>query len=129
METQYTKWLQSLGRQRADMPVAVRKLPVSHTVTYTGNVTTATLTGSIKSSPDSTSELAVWTVGTPSFADGVTTWVISLTGTQTDALPSDGTGEGVTYLIYDFLLTLSGGSPDRIFGGLFPLSGFVTEPA
>jgi hypothetical protein len=125
--TEYDTWLRTLGTRRADMPMTVRGLPVSHTVTYPGNVTTATLAGTVKASPDSTSELATFTVGTAVFADGVTTWPISLTGTQTGALPADTDGDGRTDLIYDFLLTLSGGSPARLFGGLFPVSGFVTE--
>lgn len=128
MTTQYTAWLQSLGRRRADMPMAVRKMPVSHTVTYPGDVTAATLAGKIKSAPDSPTALAVWTVGTPAFAGGVTTWTVSLTGTQTNALPADGDLDGVSYFVYDFILTQSG-NPDRIFGGLFPLSGYITEPA
>lgn len=129
MSNPYATWLATLGTLRADMPMTVRGLPISHTVTYPGNVTTATLAGSVKASPDATSELATFTVGTPSFAGGVTTWAISLTGTQTGGLPADTDGDGETILIYDFLLTLSGGSPQRLFGGLFPVSGFVTEPA
>jgi hypothetical protein len=127
--TEYDTWLRTLGTRRADMPVSVRNLPVAHVVTYPGNVTTATLAGAVKAAPDATAELAVFTVGTPSFSGGVTTWAISLTGTQTGGLPADTDGNGETLLIYDFLLTLSGGSPERMFGGLFPLSGFVTEPA
>ena len=129
MATQYDTWLQTLGTLRADMPMTVRGLAISHTVTYPGNVTTATLEGAVKASPDSATELATFTIGTPSFASGVTTWTISLNGTQTGALPADSDGDGREDFIYDFLLTLSGGSPQRLFGGLFPVSGFVTEPA
>lgn len=129
MATQYDTWLSTLGGLRADMPMTVRGLSISHTVTYSGNVTTATLKGAVKVSPDATAELATFTVGAPAFADGVTTWAISLNGTQTGALPADGDGDGREVFIFDFLLTLSGGTPQRIFGGLFPVSGFVTEPA
>lgn len=132
MSVPYAEWLASLGTRRADMPVVVRKLPLSHTVTYPGNVTTATLTGTVKASPDSTTELATFTVGSPSYSSGtnLTTWAISLSGTDTTfSSATDSDGDGVTYLIFDFLLTLSGGSPERLFGGLFPISGFVTEPA
>lgn len=129
MATQYGTWLSTLGGLRADMPVTVRGLPITHTVTYPGNVTTATLEGAVKASPDATAELATFTIGTPAFADGVTTWAVSLTGVQTGALPADGDGDGLETFVYDFVLTLSGASPRRVFGGLFPLSGFVTEPA
>lgn len=131
MSSQYTTWLKTLGSLRADMRASetVRGLPVSHTITYPGDVTTATLEGSVKASPDATAELATFTIGTPVFADGLTTWTVSLTGTQTGALPTDGDGDGLETFIFDFVLTLSGQGPQRIIGGLFPLSGFVTEPA
>jgi hypothetical protein len=130
----YTDWLKSLGPLRADlpgpgMPMPVRGLTVSHTMTYPGNVTTATIAGSVKASPDATAELAVFTIGSPVFADGKTTWPISLSGAQTAALPADTDGNGEETFIYDLLLTLSGGTPQRIAGGLFSISGFVTEPA
>jgi hypothetical protein len=127
--TPYADWLASLGALRADLPPSVRGLAVSHTLTYPGNVTAATLAGSVKASPDAPTELAVFTIGTPTFADGVTTWAISLTGAQTLALPADTDGDGVTTLIYDLLLTLPGGTAHRIAGGLFTVSGFVTEAA
>lgn len=127
--TPYAEWLATLGALRADLPPCVRGLPVSHTLTYPDNVTTATLAGSIKAAPDATAELAVFTIGTPSFASGVTTFPLSLSGSQTGALPADVDGDGVTTLVFDLLLTLSGGPPQRIAGGLFPVSGFVTEPA
>ena len=119
MTTQYNTWLKTLGPLRADMPMTVRGQAISHTVTYPGDVTTATLAGSVKASPDATSELAVFTVGTPSFNSGtnLTTWAVSLTGAQTGALPVDADGDGRTDLIYDFLLTLSGGTAQRIFRG------------
>lgn len=129
MATQFPEWLTSLGRLRADLPHAVRGLAVSHSLTYPGNVTTATLEGSVKVSPDAPSELAAFTIGTPAFTDGVTKWDFSLTDTQTGALPVDGNADGVGYFFYDLLLTLSGGAPQRIAGGLFPISGFITEPA
>jgi hypothetical protein len=102
---------------------------VSHTLAYPGDVTTATLAGSVKSSPDATAELAVFTIGSPVFANGVTTWSISLSGSQTAALPADVDGNGVESFVYDLLLTLPGGTAQRIAGGLFLVSGFVTEPA
>jgi hypothetical protein len=127
--TPYADWLASLGALRADLPPCVRGLAVSHTLTYPGNVTTATLAGSIKASPDAPTELAAFTVSTPVFADGVTTWTFSLSGGQTLALPADTNFNGVTTLIFDLLLTLPGGTAQRIAGGLFTVSGFVTEAA
>ena len=130
---QFQTWLESLGTRKADLPPCVRGLAVEHTLTYPGNVTTATLEGAVKASPDATSELATFTIGTPSFTDGVTTWTFGLAAgsgaNSTGSLPVDGDGDGIEYFIYDLLLTLSGGTAERIAGGLFPVSGFVTEPA
>ena len=127
--SQFNPWLVALGSRRADMPVADRGLAVSHIITFPGNVTTATLEGAVKASPDATAELAVFTVSTPVFEDGLTRWTVSLSGAQTLGLPADTDGDGVELFYYDFLLTLSGGAPQRIMGGIFTLSGFITEPA
>jgi len=132
MNTPYTDWLATLGRLRADLPPCVRGLAVTHTLTYPGDLTTATLQGSVKAAPDAATELAVFTIGTPVFADGKTVWTFGLaagTGanaTGNTALNSDGP-DGVDVWIYDLLLTISGGSAERIAGGLFTISGFVTE--
>jgi len=131
--TQYSEWLASLGNLRADLPACTRRLPVEHTLTYQGDVRTATLIGSIKAAPDSETELAVFSVSAPNYnaGAGVTIWNFSLAGgtgpNSTGALPADTDGDGVTTLIYDLILTLPGGYPQRIAGGLFPVSGFVTE--
>ena len=126
MNVQHPEWLKTLGRRRADLPVSeqVRGQAISHLVRYPGDLTSATLTGTVKSAPDATAALATFTVGTPVFEDGETRWVVSLTGAQTGALPADSDADGVEYFVYDFLLNNA-----RLFGGLFPLSGFVTEPA
>lgn len=127
----FPTWLATLGALRADMPMTVRGLPISHTVTYPGDVTDATLEGAVKAAPDAEAELATFTIGTPSYDSGInkTTWAFSLTGTQTGNLPADGDADGREDFVFDFVLTLSGGDPERIIGGLFPVSGFVTEPA
>ena len=124
MATEYQEWLASLGGLRADMPVAVRGQALSHTVTYPGDVTTATLTGSVRAAPDSDTALATFTIGTPAFADGVTTWAISLGEGDWGSIPADTDGNGTTVLPFDFLL-----NNNRLFGGLFTVSGHITEPA
>jgi len=124
--TQFPSWLKSLGTRRADLPISeqVRGQPVEHLIRYAGDVTSSALIGSVKASPDATSTLATFTVGAPALVNGETRWVVSLTGTQTGALPADANADGVEFFYYDFLL-----DGKRIFGGLFPLSGFITEPA
>lgn len=122
----FPEWLKSLGRRRADLPPAVRGLPVSHDVVHPGNLTSATLEGTIKATPDAATELAAWSVSAPTFDGTNTIWVISLTGVQTLGLPSDSDFDGVERFVYDFLIT-QGGNTERLFGGIFTLSGFVTE--
>lgn len=122
----YKTWLRTLGTRRADMPAVVRGLPMAHRIALSGDMTSASLTGSVKASPDSTSVLAAFSISDPVFADGVTTWDFGLSRAQTGALPAG--DEGESEFIFDFLLTPSGGLTERLFGGLFPVSGFVTEP-
>ena len=133
MQTPFNTWLQSLGPRRADMR-ADRGLPMSHTIQYPGNVTSWGLAGTVKSSPDSVTELAVFTIGTPSFDAGsnLTTWAVSLSAAQTAALPADADLDGRVDLVFDFLISGPGGTnppPFRLFGGIFSVSGFVTELA
>lgn len=129
----HAEWLKSLGTQRQDLPAIRRLKPVSHTVTYPGNVTTGTLTGAIKASPNTEAELVTFTIGTASYDAGTdkTSWVVSLTGTQTNGtnLPISGDGSAVDYFVFDFLFQPSGGDVGLLFGGLVEVTGFVTEPA
>jgi hypothetical protein len=100
------------------------------TISHEGNITSSVLTGSVKSSPDSATELVTFTIGSASFNDGFTTWAVSLTPAQTRALPSDSDGDGRVDLVYDFVLAGSGGTnPTRLHGGIFTVVGFVTETA
>lgn len=125
--TQFDTWLKTLARARkgpVTMPDAVRGHAYTQNITVVGDWTEATLTGSIRVAPDSDTALAVFTVGAPSLSSGNTTWIVSLTGTQTSALPIDGNADGEELFVYDFLL-----NNQRLFGGIFPLSGHVTEPA
>lgn len=129
--TQYDAWLNTLGGRRADLPSSehVRGLSIRHSFEYPDDITDATLVGTVKIAPDAETELATFTIGAPVFSNGFTRWEFSLSGADTSALPSDENGDGVEIFIYDLLLTLSGGEPVRVAGGLFPLSGFVTEAA
>jgi hypothetical protein len=135
MSTQWNLWKSTLlaqGKGPLDLAPATRGQYYEVTITYPGNVTTATLTGSVRSSPDSGTALAAFTIGSPAFAGGVTTWAASLaegTGAgSTGVLPSDSDGDGVEEFPYDFLLTFAGASAERLFGGILPVSGHITEP-
>lgn len=127
MNTPFTEWLKLLAQARkgpVTLPVAVRGQAYTHNIVIEGNWTSATLLGSVRAAPDSDSSLATFTIGSPVFDAGATAWVISLSSAQTAALPVDGDGDGVELLPYDFIL-----NGQRLFGGLFPLSGHITEPA
>jgi hypothetical protein len=126
MANKFPEWLKSLGTRRADLPPAVRGQAVRHTIRWPGDQTSAVLVGTIKATPDATSELAIWSVGAGVFDGTDTRWEVSLTGGQTLALPSDNDFSGTETFVYDFLIT-QGGFTQRVFGGLFTLSGFVTE--
>lgn len=125
MSTLWSEWLATLGTQRADLKPAVRgQLFGPFTITHPGDVTGDTLLGSVRAETDSTTALATFTIGTPSFSDGVTTWTYSLPADGWANVPADADGNGVEVLPYDFIL-----DGQRIFGGLFTVSGHITEPA
>lgn len=135
MSDQWTAWKATLAAQQKgplDLTPATRGQHYEITITYPGDVTTATLAGSVRSSPDSGTALAAFTIGAPAFASGVTTWTVYLvagTGAgSTGILPADTDGDGVEYFPYDFLITFAGESAERLFGGLLPVSGHITEP-
>lgn len=136
MSSQWDAWKATLAAQQKgplDLVPATRGQFYRQPISFSpGDFTTATLTGSVRSSPDSTTPLATFTIGTPTFADGKTTWIVSLAegsgANSTGALPVDGDGNGVESFPYDFLLKFSGGKAERLFGGLLPVSGHITEP-
>lgn len=127
MNTPFTEWLNLLaqaGKGPVTLPVAVRGQAYSQPISVPGDYTGGTLIGSVRAAPDSDTALAVFTIGTPAFSDGRTLWTVTLSTAQTGALPVDGDGDGVERFPYDFLL-----NGERLFGGLLPLSGHITEPA
>lgn len=126
MNTPFTEWLKLLAQARkgpVTLPVAVRGQAYTHNISVSGDWTASTLRGSVRASPDSSTALATFTIGTPALVSGSTVWIISFSTAQTAALPADGDGDGVEQFPYDFLL-----NGQRLFGGLFPLSGHITEP-
>lgn len=135
MTTQWNIWKNTLSAQQKgphDLTPATRGQFYQVPIIAAGDLTAATLTGSVRSSPDSTSTLAVFSVAAPTFADGKTTWVASLAegsgANSTGSLPVDGDGNGVEQFPYDFLLKFPGEKAERLFGGLLPVSGHITEP-
>jgi len=129
MSSEWTDWLNQLALDKKGpvrFSAATRGLPWAAVVQFPGNVTTATLEMEVRASPNSPTKLLDVTVGTPAFSGGLTTWGLSLTGSQTNGLPT--TESGVAEFPVDAVLTLSGGIAERLFGGVLPVSGFVTVP-
>lgn len=132
MSGQFTDWLNQLALDRKG-PVRfssiTRGLPwFGNVVSYPGDVTTATLEMEIRAAPSAPIKLVDVTIGAPSFTGGRTVWALSLSAVQTAALPLEGDGSGVADFAIDAVMTLSGSSPERLFGGIIPVSGFVTIP-
>lgn len=134
MTTPFPEWLGRLAKAEkgpVSLPDAVRDQAYSHLVKVQGNWSTATLTGEVRSAPDADTALLAFTIGTPTFDGSHTSWSISLSeGWATSAgFPADDSLTGVQYFPYDFLLKPQGGNAERLIGGLFPVSGHITEPA
>lgn len=130
MSKPFETWLKTLGARRRDL-LCDRGLQFTHFIKYPGNVTDWELTGAIKAWPDATAELTTFVIDVDGFADGFTTFKASLDPSQTAfASAPDSDGDGRVDLVYDFLLAEpDGANARRLFGGIFTVSGFVTEPA
>ena len=134
----FPEWLALLAQANkgpVTLQPAVRGQAYTVTISYPGDVTTATLEGAVAASPDSPTKLAIFSVSAPeyqSLADR-TVWTCTLASgagaNSTGALPADTDGNGVEYLLYDFIITLSGQNPERLFGGVLPVIGYITEAA
>jgi hypothetical protein len=128
-QQQFPEWLKALGTVRADLPAIDRQVPFSFQITFPGNVTSWGLAGTVKIGPNSTEELAVWAIGTPTYDAGSdrTTWIVSLSASQINALPS--LSSGVDYFYYNFLLAGPANVPPPrvIMAGLVTVRGFITE--
>lgn len=136
MTNQFQTWLTGLAAAKKGpviLDAATRNLAWSYIIRINGDYSGAAFIGQVRAAPDSDSVLVTFTIGTPDFADGVTTLTISLaagTGANsTGALPADGDGDGMEYFPFDILITPSGAVQERLFGGLLPVSGHITLPA
>lgn len=128
--TTFDPWLQQL-REAQKGPVTLqidRGLPWQYSLALQADYTGATLKGSIRLTPDTPDPtLADFTVSGPVVADGVSTFTLSLTKTQTAALPSDTDRDGVSEFAFDLLITPDGGIEQRLFGGVAVVKGKVTN--
>jgi hypothetical protein len=90
------------------------------TIRIQGDFTTATLVGAINGRPNDSAPICTFTIGSPTFSDGVTTFEYSLAGADTALFPA--TQSGADEFLFDFLL-----DNVALFGGVLPVRGFITE--
>lgn len=128
--TTFDEWLKELAiAQKGPVTLHVdRGLPFNYLFALQADYTGSSLIGSIRLAPDAPDPALVsFTVTGPTVSDGITTFGLSLTKTQTGALPADDDADGVTRLAYDLLFTPSGGTQQRLFGGVVAIKGKITN--
>lgn len=130
--SQFSKWLAALAASgKGGTPEATlycdRGVPFSKLISVQSDLTGSTIRGEVRASPDATgTALASFTVSALSVVSGVTGFTISLDEATVNALPAPGDGEGVALLVYDLLITPAASSEERLFGGIFQVTGQVT---
>lgn len=132
MQTQWKEWLaaeRAAGRGGVVWPdPIVRGLPFRFVLNIPADVSGDTFKAALRAAPDAAgSVLAAFTVTVGSFADGLTPVTFDLSESAVDALPADGSGEGLTELVGDFLHIPASGIPARMAAFVFPISGKVTD--
>lgn len=126
---EFDDWLAALGAAGKGpfTLFASRGRVWSFALRLAGDWTGATLRGQVRSAPDAGgSAPATFTVSSVSVSGGYSSFILSLTATQTGALPAPAAGDGKVDLIYDLLLTPSGGDEELLFGGIFTVYGRAT---
>ena len=134
MSTTFDEWLRQLAAAGKG-PVNInidRGLPFEWSFALAGDWTGATVASSLRLYPDAAgSTVEDFTVSSPS-VDGeageeFTTFTLSLSATDSGALPAAIAGEAISQLAFDVLLTPDGGAQQRIFGGCATVTGKVTN--
>lgn len=133
----FKPWLDELKRSgqggdfNAILPSIARGVPYAVTVSFSADYSADAFTSSIRLGPDAAgATLADFgiEVGVYDGAAGVTPVTLSLTSTQTAALPEDTYEGGVLMAVYDILRDPVGAAAKyRIVGGLAPITGKVTD--
>ena len=126
--TAFDKWLKTLAASGKGSPTLYcdRGVPFTKHIALQADYTGATVRGEVRLRPDSPSALGTFTVSALSVVSGVSSFSISLSEAVVNELPEDPTGEGLVDLVSDLLITPSGGSEQRLFGGCFTVIGQVT---
>ena len=128
--TTFDAWLAELAKaQKGPVTLQIdRGIPFVYSLALDGDWTGSALIGSIRLAPDTVDPVLVsFTVSGPTVVDDVTSFTLSLTKTQTAALPADNDADGVSQFAYDLLFTPDGGTEQRLFGGVAVVKGKVTN--
>lgn len=134
--SQWDDWLRKLSADgkgglgltgKPEMRAIDRGLPYEYTLSIAGDRSADAFEASLRASPDAAgATLADFTVTVGSYSGGVTPITLSLTAVQTAALTSDSDLDGLEEFVFDILWTPSGGTQQRLMGGVIQISGKVT---
>lgn len=139
MATEFDDWLRQLAAagkggsalSAKDIPAAIRGNAWSLILVLPGDFSAATISGTLRASPDASTALATLSFTALTYDAGTnkTTTTGSLaagTGANsTGILPADADGNGVLELPLAIYLTPSGGTNELLLGGKFTLLGKV----
>jgi len=133
MVTQFEAWLQQLGsagkRIKPTIPID-RGLPFAFIFSMQGDWAGSQISASLRLFPDAGGDtLADLTCAEPAYdpIDDLTIFSMTLTGAQTQDLPSDALLEGVVRVAIDIVLRPAGYNPFRLMGGVATIVGKVTN--
>lgn len=127
--TTFDQWLAALaaaGKLARDLNIR-RGIVFEYHFALVGNWAGSVVESSLRAQPDAGSPLVTFTATSGAFADEVTVFTLSLSAVQTDALPTDPTGEGVVRLAWDVLITPPSGPKVLAFGATANVIGEVTN--
>jgi hypothetical protein len=134
--TTFDDWLRQLRAAGKLAPAGIsidRGLPFNWTMAIGGDWTGATVTSSLRLSPDAAgAPVRDFTVNPMGYSPTLdaTEYKLSLTKNETAGLPADTDGDGLVQLAWDVLLLPDGGSVDldtiRLFGQVATVTGKVT---
>ncbi len=129
MNTTFDPWLRQLaaaGKGPAALHID-RGLPFSARFVLNAPFPGATVSASLKLRPDAAgAALAAFTASAVTVEGDYSAFTLSLTDSQTAALPADDDGDGLAQVAFDVLFTPAGGTLKRLFGGVATIAGKVS---
>lgn len=128
MNTTFDPWLRQLaaaGKGPAALHID-RGLPWSARFVINAPFPGATISGALKVGPDAAgAALATFTASAVTVEGQYSDFTLSLTDSQTTALPGDSDGDGLVQVAFDVLMLPAGGTLRRLFGGVATIAGKV----